>query len=59
LLADEPTGSLDSKTGETIMGLLKDINARGKTIIIVTHDSGIAAQCERTIYLKDGKVVQE
>ena len=59
ILADEPTGALDSKTGQEIMDLLIQLNRSGKTIIIVTHDEKIAKQASRTIYLKDGKIVNE
>lgn len=57
ILADEPTGALDSKTGQEIMDLLIRLNQWGKTIIIVTHDEKIAKQVSRIIYLKDGKIV--
>lgn len=56
ILADEPTGNLDSKTGEEIMLLLKQIHEEGATIIIVTHDSGIAKECDREIVIHDGRV---
>ncbi len=56
ILADEPTGNLDSVSGEEIMQVLKDLNKKGKTIIIVTHDPYVAKQCERTIRLKDGQL---
>lgn len=59
LLCDEPTGNLDSKTGIMVMNLLKKLNSKGKTLIIVTHDPGIAAQADRIITLRDGKVVDE
>ncbi len=59
LLADEPTGALDSVTGAKIMALFKTINNKGKTVIIVTHDPNIAAQCDRTIRLMDGKVMND
>jgi putative ABC transport system ATP-binding protein len=58
LLADEPTGALDSKTGEEILALFKALNASGHTIIIVTHDLAVARHCPREIYLKDGKIAQ-
>lgn len=56
VLADEPTGALDSKTGQDIMNLLKEINNEGKTIIIVTHDEKIANQAKRIIKLEDGMI---
>lgn len=57
ILADEPTGNLDSKTGEDILSLFRDLNAKGKTIIIVTHDDEIASRANRKIIIKDGEVV--
>jgi len=56
ILADEPTGNLDSKTGKDIMQLLDDTNKRGKTIIVVTHDPQVAAYTGRTFQLVDGRV---
>lgn len=57
ILADEPTGNLDSKTGEKIISLLKELNKEVKTIIMITHDSNLAQKHAKTIYwLKDGKV---
>jgi putative ABC transport system ATP-binding protein len=56
VLADEPTGALDSRTGEEILALLKNLNAQGRTILVVTHDANVAAHCQREIYLRDGKV---
>lgn len=56
ILADEPTGNLDTQTGEEIMVLLHDLHARGRTIVMVTHESYIARQTERTILLSDGKI---
>lgn len=57
ILADEPTGALDEETEKTIMEIFKNLNKQGKTIIIVTHDSKIANQCNRIIRLSDGKIV--
>lgn len=57
ILADEPTGALDEKNGNSVMELLKAVNKKGKTVIIVTHDSKIANQCDRIIELRDGKIV--
>jgi len=56
ILADEPTGNLDSKTGEEIMALLEDLYRRGNTIILVTHERDIAAHARRTIHLRDGVI---
>ena len=57
ILADEPTGNLDSKTGKTIIELLKDINQNGTTLIIITHDKSIAEIAEKKITMKDGKII--
>ncbi|WP_373838655.1 ABC transporter ATP-binding protein [Methanospirillum sp.] len=59
LLCDEPTGNLDSKTGVLVMKILKKLNEKGKTLIIVTHDSSIAAQADRIITIKDGRIIQD
>ena len=56
ILADEPTGNLDSKTGEEIMVLLEDLYQRGNTIILVTHERDVAAHARRTIHLRDGVI---
>ena len=57
ILADEPTGNLDSKTGEEIVNLFKKLNEEGKTIIVVTHDHELAKKTKRIIKLKDGRVL--
>jgi putative ABC transport system ATP-binding protein len=59
LLADEPTGNLDSKTGEEIMGVFKKLHASGNTIILVTHEADIAAHAHRVISIRDGQVEKD
>jgi putative ABC transport system ATP-binding protein len=59
LLADEPTGNLDSKTGQEILALFHKIHSQGSTIIIVTHDKDIAKQAQRIIFIMDGKIERE
>src|SRR6516162_8330737 len=59
LLADEPTGNLDSKNGDAVMELLKELHQNGATICIVTHDPRYAHHAERTIYLFDGRIVDQ
>ena len=57
ILADEPTGNLDTKTGEDIMKLFREINERGKTVIVVTHEPEIATHSDRIIRMRDGSIV--
>jgi len=57
LLADEPTGNLDSKTGREIMDIFDHLHAQGRTIIIVTHENEVANRCQREIHIRDGKIV--
>jgi len=59
LLADEPTGNLDSRSGEDILNILTGLNQQGVTIIIVTHDQNVAAKCKRIIALKDGQIIRD
>jgi len=59
LLADEPTGNLDSQNGESVMGLLRELHRDGSTICMVTHDTRFARHAERTVHLFDGRVVRE
>ena len=59
LLADEPTGALDSKTSSEVMSLIQEINSSGKTILVVTHEEDIAKMCKRIVRLKDGVIVED
>ena len=59
LLADEPTGNLDSRSGSEILDILTGLNRQGVTIIIVTHDKDVAARCKRVINLKDGQIIND
>lgn len=59
LLADEPTGNLDSRTGEEIIALFGELNARGNTIILVTHEEDVAAHARRIVRLRDGRIIED
>ncbi|HWQ61322.1 MAG TPA: ABC transporter ATP-binding protein [Negativicutes bacterium] len=59
IMADEPTGNLDSKTGNEIMRIFCELNRQGKTVILVTHEPEVAAFARRTIYVRDGKIVRD
>lgn len=56
ILADEPTGNLDSKSGSQILDLLSELHKDGKTIVLITHDPKVAARCQRTIHILDGQI---
>jgi len=59
ILADEPTGALDRRSGEEVLKILKELHREGRTIIIVTHDADVAARAERTIELRDGRIASD
>ena len=59
LMADEPTGALDTKTGEEIMALFQDLHREGKTLVVVTHEDDIARHCERIVRFRDGEIVSD
>ena len=59
ILADEPTGNLDSKTGDEIMKILKDLNKKGTTVVIITHNDEIAKLARRVVHIKDGKIASD
>jgi putative ABC transport system ATP-binding protein len=58
ILADEPTGNLDSKSGQEVLDILSELNRSGKTVVVITHDINVAHRCENTIHLLDGKIVE-
>lgn len=59
ILGDEPTGNLDSKSGKEVMEIFKELNRNGNTVILITHDSGVAAQAKRVVRIQDGKLYEE
>ena len=59
ILADEPTGNLDSKTGEVVLETFKNLNKQGRTVILITHEKYIAEHAKRTISLKDGEIIED
>ncbi|HET6221918.1 MAG TPA: MacB family efflux pump subunit [Dongiaceae bacterium] len=59
ILADEPTGALDSRSGEEVLALLRQLHAEGRTILLITHDAAVAAHAERCIQLRDGRIVED
>ena len=56
MLADEPTGNLDTQTGDEILGLFADLHREGQTIVVVTHEPDVAEKCERVVKIRDGRV---
>ena len=59
IMADEPTGALDSRTGQEVLHFLQELNKEGSTVILITHDNGIAARARRCVRLQDGKIVED
>ena len=59
IMADEPTGALDSKTGHEVLGFLQSLNREGSTIILITHDNGIASTAKRMVRISDGRVIED
>ncbi len=59
ILADEPTGALDSRTGREVLGFLKKLNQEGDTVVLITHDNSIAVQAKRIVRLQDGKIIYD
>ena len=59
ILADEPTGNLDSRSGKEVMRILHELHEEGRTVILITHDNGIAAEAQRVIRIQDGKIVED
>ncbi|MBQ7624086.1 MAG: ABC transporter ATP-binding protein [Clostridia bacterium] len=59
IMADEPTGALDSKTGQEVIAFLRQLNKEGSTVILITHDNGIAATANRIVRISDGKIIED
>ena len=59
ILADEPTGALDSKTGKEVLEFLKQLNAEGTTIVLITHDNSIADRIKRVVRIQDGQIISD
>ena len=59
ILADEPTGALDSKTGKEVLEFLQKLNSEGTTVVMITHDNGIASQAKRIVRIQDGKITRD
>jgi putative ABC transport system ATP-binding protein len=59
ILADEPTGNLDSKSGKEIMALLHELHGKGNTIVLITHDNGIAMQAKEVVRIQDGMITED
>lgn len=59
ILADEPTGALDSKTGKEVLEFLKQLNEEGNTVILITHDMGVAEKAKRIIRVSDGRIIED
>jgi putative ABC transport system ATP-binding protein len=57
LLADEPTGNLDSANGEALLAVITELHERGQTVVLVTHDAGIASRAQRIVRMRDGRIV--
>jgi putative ABC transport system ATP-binding protein len=59
ILADEPTGNLDSENGKAILKLFSELHEQGVTLVVVTHDPSVGAHCQRLVKMKDGRIVEE
>jgi putative ABC transport system ATP-binding protein len=59
MLADEPTGNLDTKTSEEVIGVFQSLNDQGKTVVLITHESDIAEYARRVVVFRDGKLVED
>jgi putative ABC transport system ATP-binding protein len=58
ILADEPTGNLDSKSRENVMEIFQELNGQGNTIVMITHDPEVAEQAKKVLYIRDGKILE-